>query len=44
MTEDQKREIPVLGNMRPMQGSSMQVQGNVSMDVPEGQPQDDLPF
>ena len=44
MTEEQKRGIPVLGNMRPMQGSSMQVQGNVSMDAPEGQPQDDLPF
>lgn len=44
MTEEEKKAIPVLGNMRPMQGSSMQVQGSVNMDAPEGEQNDDLPF
>ena len=44
MTEEQRMAVPVLGNMRPMQGTAMQVQGTVNMDAPENQPNNDLPF
>lgn len=44
MTEDQKNAIPILGNMRPMGPQQMQVSGNVDINAPEGQKQDDLPF
>ena len=44
MTDEQKMAIPVLGNMRPMQGSSMPVSGTSMVDAPEGQGEDDLPF
>lgn len=44
MTEEEKMAIPVLGNMKPMQGSSMQVNGNVDVDAPEGEKNEDLPF
>ena len=44
MTEEQRNALPILGNMRPIKPQQMQVNGNVNMDAPEGQPQDDLPF
>ena len=44
MTEEQRMAVPVLGNMRPMQATAMQVQGTVNMDAPENQPNNDLPF
>lgn len=44
MTEEQVKALPILGNMRPIKPKQMQVTGTVSMDAPEGQQQDDLPF
>lgn len=44
MTEEERNAQPILGNMRPIKLAQMQVSGNVSMDAPEGQPDDDLPF
>jgi len=44
MTEEQRNALPILGNMRPIKPQQMQVTGSVSMDAPEGSPQDDLPF
>lgn len=44
MTDEQRQSIPIIGNMRPIKSQQMQVQGNVSMEAPENQPQNDLPF
>ena len=44
MTEEERNAIPILGNMRPIKPQQMQVTGSVSMDAPDGQQQDDLPF
>lgn len=44
MTEEQRNAQPILGNMRPIKPQAMQVTGYVSMDAPENQQQEDLPF
>jgi len=44
MTDEQRKAVPILGNMRPIKPQQMQVQGSVNMDAPESQQQDDLPF
>ena len=44
MTDEQRNAIPILGNMRPMGPQQMQVTGNVDVNAPDGQQQDDLPF
>lgn len=44
MSDEQLNALPILGNMRPIRPRQMQVSGSVSMDAPENQPQDDLPF
>lgn len=44
MTEEQRNAQPILGNVRPIGPKQQAVTGSVSMDAPEGQPQDDLPF
>jgi hypothetical protein len=44
MTDEQRKTVPILGNMRPIKPQQMQVQGSVNMDAPGDQQQDDLPF
>ena len=44
MTEEQRRAFPILGNMRPIGPKQQVVTGTVSMDAPEGEQDDDLPF
>lgn len=44
MTEEQRKSFPILGNMKPIQPKQQQVDATTSMDAPEDQPQDDLPF
>ena len=44
MTEEQRNAQPILGNVRPIGPKQQAVTGSVSMDAPEGQQQDDLPF
>ena len=43
-TEEQRQAQPILGNVRPIGPKQQTVTGSVSMDAPEGQQQDDLPF
>lgn len=43
MTDEQRRAVPILGNMRPIRPAQMQVQGTMSMDG-FGGGQDDFPF
>lgn len=44
MTEELRNALPIIGNMRPIKPAQMQVNGNMSMDTPEGQVDNDLPF
>lgn len=44
MTEEQRKEFPILGNMRPIQPKQQTVNGITNMDAPEDQQDDDLPF
>lgn len=44
MTEEQRKSFAILGNMKPILPKQQQVSATTSMDSPEDQPQDDLPF
>ena len=44
MTEEQRKSFAILGNMKPILPKHQQVSATTSMDTPEDQPQDDLPF
>ena len=44
MTEEQRKSFAILGNMKPILPKQQQVDATTSMDAPEDQPQDDLPF
>ena len=44
LTEEQRKAIPILGNMKPIQPKQQAVHGNTDMNAPEGQPDPDLPF
>ena len=44
MTEEQRKSFPILGNMKPILPKQQQVSATISMDSPEDQQQDDLPF
>ena len=44
MTEEQRKAFPIIGNMKPIQPKQQQVSVTISMDAPEEQPQEDLPF
>ena len=43
-TEEQRKSFAILGNMKPILPKQQQVNAITSMDTPEDQPQDDLPF
>ena len=44
MTAEQRKSFAILGNMKPILPKQQQVDATTSMDAPEDQPQDDLPF
>ena len=44
MTGEQRKSFAILGNMKPILPKQQQVNATTSMDSPEDQPQDDLPF
>ena len=44
MTDEQRKSFAILGNMKPILPKQQQVSATTSMDTPEDQPQDDLPF
>lgn len=44
LSEDQRKAIPILGNMKPIQPRQQAVSGTTDMNAPEGQQDDDLPF
>lgn len=44
MTDEQRRQFPILGNMRPLTPKTQQVNGVVDMDAPEDQQDNNLPF
>lgn len=44
MTEEQRKSFAILGNMKPILPKQQHVDATTSMDAPEDQPQDDLPF
>lgn len=44
LTEEERKAIPFLGNMRPIKPKQQAVKGTTDMNAPEGQQDDDLPF
>ena len=44
MTDEQRRQFPILGNMRPLTPKTQQVNGVFDMDAPEDQQDNNLPF
>jgi hypothetical protein len=44
MTDEQKQQLAILGNMRPITPRQQQAQGTTNSDAPEGEPEEDLPF
>ena len=44
MTDQERQAEPIYGNVRPIKPREMEVSGTVSVDAPEGEQQDDLPF
>ena len=44
LTEEERKAIPFLGNMRPIKPKQQTVKGTTDMNAPEGQQNDDLPF
>ncbi len=44
LTDEQKQQLAILGNMHPIVPRQQQAQGTTNSDAPETEPQDDLPF
>lgn len=44
LSDDERKAFPILGNMRPIQSRQLDNVPTTNSTVPEGQPEDDLPF
>lgn len=44
LTDDERKAIPILGNMRPIQSKQLDNVPTTDTSKPEGDPEDDLPF